>query len=222
MAFLLATLLLAATPEVHRTDTLQSLFIFREPPVYREVSEDWTSNGCFCEMCKRLGWAGTKTYQVRTNAPTPLSKLEAVFREIGLSAADVLADAGCGDGRVCVLAAKEFGAEANGWDLRPEAVKLSRANARRNGLSEDQAWFGRGDVRALPTNRTFGRSTVVFVYLTPELTRTVFRQIQRSPQVRCAISYEHPWPSGGRPFGDFSIWIRPKQSAKTSFRPGGS
>jgi cyclopropane fatty-acyl-phospholipid synthase-like methyltransferase len=51
-----------------------------------------------------------------------------------LRAGDLLYDLGCGDGRVIVTAAREFGARAVGFDIDPSKVRLARARIRRFDL----------------------------------------------------------------------------------------
>jgi SAM-dependent methyltransferase len=48
---------------------------------------------------------------------------------------DVLYDLGCGDGRIVVTAAKEFGTRGVGIDINPERIKESRENAARENVS---------------------------------------------------------------------------------------
>jgi SAM-dependent methyltransferase len=47
----------------------------------------------------------------------------------GLHGADVLLDIGCGDGRVCVAAAKLTGCRAIGMDISPPCIRMARAVA---------------------------------------------------------------------------------------------
>ena len=75
--------------------------------------------------------------QIQINAPfltTPEKVVSAMLRLAAVKASDVVYDLGCGDGRIVIAAAKEFGAHGVGVDLNPELVQQARANARRAGV----------------------------------------------------------------------------------------
>ena len=52
-----------------------------------------------------------------------------------VSAADVLYDLGCGDGRIVIAAAKTYGAHAIGVDIDPDRIMEARENARKAGVA---------------------------------------------------------------------------------------
>src|SRR3569832_2856702 len=58
--------------------------------------------------------------------PTPRDVVERMLRLAGVGPDDLLYDLGCGDGRIVVAAAQDFGALAVGFDTAPgqEAVPL--------------------------------------------------------------------------------------------------
>jgi ubiquinone/menaquinone biosynthesis C-methylase UbiE len=47
---------------------------------------------------------------------------------------DVVYDLGCGDGRIVIAAAKNFGAHGVGIDINPERIKEARENAKKAGV----------------------------------------------------------------------------------------
>jgi SAM-dependent methyltransferase len=68
--------------------------------------------------------------------PTPQ---EVVDRMLGLAKVgktDTLYDLGCGDGRIVVTAARQFGARGVGIDLNPERIAEAQANARKAGVEQ--------------------------------------------------------------------------------------
>ncbi len=73
---------------------------------------------------------------------------------------DVLYDLGCGDGRIVVAAAEQFGIRAIGVDIDPRRIAEARANARKHGV-QDRAEFLVGDV----TRMDFSEASVVTLYL---------------------------------------------------------
>ncbi len=75
---------------------------------------------------------------------------------------DVVLDLGCGDGRIIVTAAKEFGARGVGYDIDPQRIVEARENAARAGVAaraqfEQKSFF---DVN-------ISEASVVTVFLIP-------------------------------------------------------
>jgi SAM-dependent methyltransferase len=66
--------------------------------------------------------------------PTPLPVVKAMLDLASVSAGDILHDLGCGDGRICIAAARDYGARAVGIDIEPYWVEESRANALSAGV----------------------------------------------------------------------------------------
>jgi cyclopropane fatty-acyl-phospholipid synthase-like methyltransferase len=77
---------------------------------------------------------------------------------------DVLYDLGCGDGRIVIAAAQEFGTRGVGVDIDPVRVEEARANAKRAGV-EHLVTFRVQD--ALETD--VSDATVVALYLVSAL-----------------------------------------------------
>jgi SAM-dependent methyltransferase len=77
---------------------------------------------------------------------------------------DVLYDLGCGDGRIVVTAARQFGARAMGVDIDPKRLSEARANARRAGVM-DRVRFLQQDL----FETELRDATVVTLYLLPKV-----------------------------------------------------
>jgi cyclopropane fatty-acyl-phospholipid synthase-like methyltransferase len=73
-----------------------------------------------------------------------------------------LYDLGSGDGRVLLLAAREFGARATGIELSKDLVRVSRRKVAEAGLSY-RVRIVHGDIRRVP----LGDADVVFMFLSP-------------------------------------------------------
>lgn len=96
--------------------------------------------------------------------PTPP---EVVDEMLGLAAphkGDLLYDLGCGDGRIVVAAARNYGCRAVGFDIDPQRVAASAANVRKNGL-DHLAAIEQQDMFTV----NLSQADVVTVYLLPEL-----------------------------------------------------
>lgn len=68
--------------------------------------------------------------------PTPHDVVAKMLEEAAVTKADVVADLGCGDGRIVVAAAKRYGCPAVGYDLDPDCVKRSRAAVAKAGVGK--------------------------------------------------------------------------------------
>jgi len=66
--------------------------------------------------------------------PTPAEKVRRMLDLAKLNANDVLYDLGCGDGRLLISAARDFGARAVGIEADPIRWILARWNVRKAGL----------------------------------------------------------------------------------------
>src|SRR5918993_703439 len=66
--------------------------------------------------------------------PTPQDVVDRMLKLGGVTKNDVVYDLGCGDGRIVVTAAKQFGARGVGVDIDPQRIKESEANAKAAGV----------------------------------------------------------------------------------------
>jgi SAM-dependent methyltransferase len=104
---------------------------------------------------------------VYINAPyvaTPPSVVRAMLKLAGVGKNDVIYDLGCGDGRIVIFAAKEYGARGTGIDLNPKRIEEARANARKAGV-EPRVKFEVNDLFAADIRE----ATVVTLYLLPDV-----------------------------------------------------
>jgi len=88
-------------------------------------------------------------------------RIRAALKLANLQPGELFYDLGCGDGRVLVIAAKEFGAKAVGIEIGPVQRLVSRVRALYNGVSDrvriEAGNFYKSDVRS---------ADVVFIYAT--------------------------------------------------------
>jgi SAM-dependent methyltransferase len=68
--------------------------------------------------------------------PTHPDRIRAALKLADLKEGETLYDLGCGDGRVLVIAAREFGAKAVGIEIGPVQRFVSRVAAKNNGVSD--------------------------------------------------------------------------------------
>jgi len=82
----------------------------------------------------------------------------------GVTSADVVYDLGCGDGRIVIAAAKNFGARGVGIDINPVRINEAKENARKAGV-EKLVHFEENDL----FTADFHEATVVTLFLLPDV-----------------------------------------------------
>ena len=95
---------------------------------------------------------------------TDLTIVDAMLTLAGVTRDDVVYDLGCGDGRIVIAAAKEFGARGVGVDLDPQRIREAQANAVRARVA-DRVTFRVQDI----FDTDVRPATVVTLFLSPEL-----------------------------------------------------
>lgn len=118
---------------------------------------------------------------------------------------DILYDPGCGDGRICVMAAKKYGCKAIGFDLNPVRIRESLENIKRNGV-EKLVRIERKDIFTVD----FSEATVVAMYLLPWMNKKLVPQLQKmKPGTRIVA---HDYSIEGYP-PEKTITMKSKQDA---------
>ena len=96
--------------------------------------------------------------------PTEEAVVAEMLKTAGVKKGDVLYDLGCGDGRIVITAAKEFGVRGVGIDIDPVRIKEARPNAEKAGVA--------GLVKFIEQDlfdARIGEATVVTLYLLPQI-----------------------------------------------------
>lgn len=106
--------------------------------------------------------------------PTHQDVVDAMLKLAKVTKDDVVYDLGCGDGRIPVTAAKEYGARALGIDIDPQRIKEANANVAKNGVG-DKVKIVEGDLFELP----IGEATVVTLYLLPSLNEKLIPKFEK-------------------------------------------
>jgi SAM-dependent methyltransferase len=137
-------------------------------------------------------FATCATAQSETDVPfvvTPDNVTREMLKLAEVKASDVVIDLGSGDGRIVIVAAKQFGARGLGVEIVPELVEKSRENARRAGVAE-RAEFRVQDLFATDLSR----ATVITMYLLPDVNLQLKPRLrQLKPGTRIV---SHDWDMG--------------------------
>jgi len=96
--------------------------------------------------------------------PTNQAVVDAMLNLAQVNQNDVLYDLGCGDGRIVVTAAKQFGASGVGIDIDPERIEEAKDNAQKEHV-EDKVKFIQQDL----FKADFSKASVVSLYLLPSV-----------------------------------------------------
>jgi SAM-dependent methyltransferase len=68
--------------------------------------------------------------------PTTEEAVKAMLKLADVKESDVVYDLGCGDGRIVIAAAKEYGAHGVGIDINPERIQEAEGNAKKAGVEK--------------------------------------------------------------------------------------
>ena len=109
--------------------------------------------------------------------PTSMQVVPAMLALARVTAADVVYDLGCGDGRIVIMAASRFGARGVCVDIDPARIAEARANAQAAGVA-DRIRFATEDLLATD----LGGATVVTLYLSNELNLALRPKLERELQ----------------------------------------
>ena len=96
--------------------------------------------------------------------PSPHHVVEQMLKLADVRKSDVVYDLGCGDGRIVIAAAQQFGARGVGIDIDPQRIRESQENARAAGVS-DRVTFRNEDL----FEAGISDATVVTLFLWPEV-----------------------------------------------------
>ena len=120
---------------------------------------------------------------------TPDHVTRAMLELAAVKPGDFVIDLGSGDGRIVIVAAKQFGARGLGVEIVPDLVEKSRDNARRAGVA-DRVEFRVQDLFATDLSA----ATVITMYLLPEVNLQLRpRLLALKPGTRIV---SHDWDMG--------------------------
>ncbi len=121
----------------------------------------------------------------------------AMLRLAGVTKSDVVYDLGCGDGKIVIAAARQFGARGVGIEIDPERVKAARAAVRAAGVS-DKVTIIEGNI--FDPALTLSDATVVTLFLLESLNAKLRPRLQSElkPGTRIVSNAFHMgaiWPA---------------------------
>jgi hypothetical protein len=106
--------------------------------------------------------------------PSPRKAVDAMLELAEVKESDVLFDLGSGDGRICIAAAKKYGARAYGYEIQEKLVKQSLMNVKTNDV-EDLVTIERRNIFKL----VLSEADVVTLWLLPVLNAKLISQLEK-------------------------------------------
>jgi SAM-dependent methyltransferase len=68
--------------------------------------------------------------------PTPMETVKRMLELADVKKGEYMMDLGSGDGRIAIMAAKDYGAKAVGIDIDPQRIKEANENAKKEGVAD--------------------------------------------------------------------------------------
>jgi len=125
--------------------------------------------------------------------PSPQSVVADMLKLAEVGPDDFVIDLGSGDGRIVLTAAKVFGAQGMGFEIKDELVALSNEAARKEGIADRVTFVKRDLFKA-----DISRATVLTMYLLPDTVNMLRDKLLRElrPGTR-VISHDYPLTGWG-------------------------
>lgn len=106
--------------------------------------------------------------------PLPKNTIRKMLKEANVSSKDVVYDLGCGDGRVLIIAAKEFGARAIGIEKSWLLSKISEWRVKKEKLEKKVRVINNDFFRV-----NLSKATVIFAYLSKKLNKQLEPKLKK-------------------------------------------
>jgi len=119
---------------------------------------------CLQKIAKELGRCPHRAFYYFSIPFVPSSELavDTMLRLAEIKKGDIVYDLGCGDGRIIIEAAKRYGVQGVGIDIKAELIRQCKENSKEQGV-ENLIEFIRGDF----FQADIKEASVVFLYLVP-------------------------------------------------------
>jgi len=117
--------------------------------------------------------------------PTPHDVVAKMLELAAPAEGETVYDLGCGDGRIVVAAARDYGAFGVGVDIDPQRISESRDHAILKGV-DHRVKIVQDDIFTMD----FADADVVMLYLEPQLNLRLLPQLQNLPPGTRVISHQ--------------------------------
>ena len=131
--------------------------------------------------------------------PTPQPVVNKMLEMAEVKKGDVVYDLGCGDGRIVITAAKNYGVKAVGFDIDPERVKEALENVRTNKVGH-LVTIRQADI----FEQDLTPASVVTLYLLPDLNVRLMPQLEKLKPGSRIVSHDFDM-RGAKPIKTFHM-----------------
>lgn len=138
--------------------------------------------------------------QAASEAPTPHDAIPDLLPILSPETGQIVADLGCGDGRVLIAACTTFDCKGVGIEINKELATLARQSVASLNLTNKINVYN-GDI----LKYNLQKLDVVYIYLYTDLIEQILPKLKRGTKV---VSYLHEFP-GSTQIGDFYVWTKP-------------
>ena len=137
--------------------------------------------------------------------PTPQAVVDAMLEFGKVGPKDFVIDLGSGDGRIVLTAAQKYKARGMGFDIDPELVEQSNAEAKKRGIADRVSFITQDVLKA-----KIGEATIVTLYLLPGMMQNLQAKFMRELKPGTRI-VSHDFPFGDwRPDRETSVDVPEK------------
>jgi len=142
--------------------------------------------------------------------PTPPRVVDAMLKLARVTDKDVVYDLGCGDGRIPIAAAQQYGARGVGIDIDPKRIEEANENAKAAGVTGKVTFITQDLFEA-----DIHDATVVTLYLLPSLNERLMPKLKKElkPGTRVvshAFDMGFAWPPDEKGEADgksYYLWV---------------
>jgi len=141
--------------------------------------------------------------------PTPPRVVDAMLKMARVTGTDVVYDLGCGDGRIPIAAALQYGARGVGIDLDPKWIEEANENAKAAGVADKVRFFA-----ANVFDSDIRDATVVTLYMSRAVNERLIPKLKAlkpgSRVISHAFDMGPAWPPDQRGETDgksYYLWV---------------
>ena len=124
--------------------------------------------------------------------PTPEVVVDKMFSMAQIKEGDVVYDLGCGDGRICAMAAVKHRCKAVGVDIDPARIKDCAETMKRYKVPAGMVDIRQGDALKV---KDLEKATVIMLYMLPEFMEKLEKQVEKLKPGTRIVAHDYPFPN---------------------------
>jgi hypothetical protein len=127
-----------------------------------------------------------------TYAPRPEPVVDRMFALAGVKEGDVVYDLGCGDGRICAVAAVKHRCKAVGVDSNPVRIKECAETMKKYQVPAGMVDIRQGDALKVTD---LDRATVIMLSMPPDFMKEFENQVEKLKPGTRIVARDYPFPN---------------------------